>query len=106
MDKKIDGLGCCYIGKNRIKSGFYTEKERRCQKDKDVQDQDDIANLQKVTPAAHEQSSYFSSVQYSSAADRKTDPGSDEKTAEYGRQELVRRYIGERHKVKTKCKAK
>lgn len=77
VNDEVNGLRGGDIRQNRIESRFDSEKIHRGEKNKNVKNQNDIADFQQMAVAADEQSRDFRAVQNRAAANRQTDARAD-----------------------------
>ncbi len=83
------------IGEDRIERRLDAEQSHRGEEQRDVEEEDDVADLEQRAPLADEEGRDLGPVEDRAAAHGQADAGADEEPAEDGGQQQVRRHVRE-----------
>ncbi len=103
VQDEIEDPGCGCVGQDGIEGLVHPQYRHGHQEERQVQPEDDVACLQHVTSFAHQQSDDLRTVEHRIAAHGEADAGPEEDAPKDGRQNTVRRDVGERNEGESQC---
>src|SRR4051812_11789922 len=80
VKQKVDHPGSRRVGQNRVQSRLNSQEAGSSQEDKNVEDENYVADLQQMTAAADKQRRYFRSIQNGATANRQSNSRANEET--------------------------